>query len=62
MRTLTVFTVSRYYCGDQRREDEVGRECGDKFLQGLVAEPDRKRPLGRLRCRWKIISKCILKK
>jgi len=60
---------TKYYCGDQIKEDEMGGTCsnhgGDEkcirffFFTG---KPERKTPLGRPRRRWERNSRLILGK
>jgi hypothetical protein len=47
-----------YYWGDQIKKNEMGEECStfrgeERCVQGLVGKPERMRPLGRPRRRWK---------
>jgi hypothetical protein len=38
------------------------KRCVYRALGGEVVIPERKKPLGRARCRWKKILKCIFKR
>jgi hypothetical protein len=50
--------LSQYCEGDKIEKNEMDGTCsayggGERRIQILVGEPEGRRPLGRLRCRWK---------
>jgi hypothetical protein len=57
---------SQYHSGDQVKKPEIGRECSthggskDAYMD-LVGKPERRRPLGRPRRRWKNNIKMYLR-
>ena len=58
MRSLTVCTAHQYYSSDQTDKNEmVGHVARMEEWRGiyriLVGKPEGKRPLGRIRHRWK---------
>jgi hypothetical protein len=50
---LTQHDVTKYYLGDQVKQNEIGSVCGmygkEKCIEGLVGKRDGKRPFARTR-------------
>jgi hypothetical protein len=61
---ITCILRQKYNYNNQVNEDEIGMACStyeekNECINGLVGEPEGKRPLGRPRCRWRIILRWI---
>jgi hypothetical protein len=53
--------LTKYYSGDQIKENEMGRACSTIGEQGLVQKPEGNRPLERPMHRWEVAIKMDLK-
>jgi hypothetical protein len=55
--------LARHYYSD-KIWDEMGKACSThggemkNAYKNMIGNPEGKRPLGRIRCRWRIILKC----